>query len=201
MKAILLMRLPILLFFIIVAQTASVSAQDKGFTPDLNHIREKGDTTQIKSRNMTGIEVGSSFSTNLKGGYGFDNYVSPHFSFQSSKSWQFDVNTILGTLNYHNMSFLNSNRQFNTLTGNSNYFGLYGQGTYKVNDKLYFGTSVYIDKMLDNFQMMNGLQNKTNYTGSMFVGYKFSDKVSIQAGVSVQHYESPWDINNSWLNH
>jgi hypothetical protein len=195
------MRLLVLIFIIIVAQTGCVTAQDKELLKDLLKLSDKVDTLPLKPHYESGIEVGSSFTSNLKGGYGFNNYVSPHFSFQSPNSWQFNVNPVLGTLNYHNMSLLNSNRPFSNLTGNSSYFGLYGQGTYKMNDKLYVGTSVYIDKMADNFQIMNGLQNKTNYTGSMFVGYKFSDKVSIQAGVSVQHYENPWDINNSWNMH
>lgn len=193
------MRILKLLFFTIVVQAAGVLAQDKGFTPDLSQIKEKADTVRIKPHNMTGIEVGSSFMTDLKGGYSLDNYVSPHFSFQTSKSWQFDLNTILGTQNYHNMSFLNSNRFNHNLTGNSTYFGLYGQGTYKANDKLYFGTSVYIDKTADNLQM-NGFQNRTNYIGSMFVGYKFSDKVSIQAGVDVHNYVDPWKMGHSMFN-
>ena len=87
------------------------------------------------------------------------------------------------------------------MTGNSNYFGLSGQGTYKVNDKLYLGTMVFIDKSLDKFNLMTGNQNGTNFSGSVFVGYKFSDKVSVQVGVSVQRYDNPWDLNNSWINH
>jgi hypothetical protein len=195
------MRLLILILITIVVQTVSAAAQDKELLKQLLNLSEKVDSVPVKPHHETGIEVGTSFTSNLKGGYGFDNYVSPHFSFQTSKSWKFDINTILGTVNYHNMTFWNYNHLFRGLTGNNNYFGLIGQGTYKVNDKLYLGSMVYIDKSLDKFNLMTGNPNGTNYSGSVFVGYKFSDKVSIQAGVSVQRYDNPWDINNSWINH
>ena len=195
------MRLLLLLLIIIFAQTGSVNAQDKQLLRELLNLSDKVDTIPEKPHDETGIEVGTSFSTNLKGGYGFDNYVAPHFSFQTSKSWKFDINTVLGTVNFHNMTLWNYNHLYRGLTGSSNYIGLSGQGTYKVNEKLYIGTMVYFDKSPDKINLMTGNQNGANYSGSLFVGYKFSDKVSIQAGVSVQHYENPWDINNSWINH
>lgn len=191
------MRLLVLIFVIIVAQTGGVKAQDKELLKDLLKLSDKVDTLPVKPHHESGIEVGTSFMSNLKGGYGFDNYVSPHFRFQTSKSWEFDINTILGTVNYHNMTLWNYNRLDHGFTGSNNYFGLCGRGTYKVNDKLYFGSMVFVDKSLDKINLMAGNQNGANYSGSLFVGYKFSDKVSIQAGVSVQRYENPWNMNNS----
>ena len=195
------MRILILLFLVVITQTRGVIAQDKESLKKLLNLSEQVDTVPVIQHNESGIGIGTSFESNLKGGYAFDNYVSPHFNFQTSKSWKFDVNTIMGTVNYHNMTLWNNNHPFNGLTGSNNYFGLYGHGTYKVNEKLYLGSMVYIDKTPDKYNLMTGNPNGTNYNGSVFVGYKFSDKVSIRAGVSVQHIENPWDTNNSWNMH
>jgi hypothetical protein len=194
------MRLIVVLFFVILGQTFRVSAQDKRLLPDLQRLADKSDSVAIKPHYETGFEVGTSFTTNLKGGYGFEKYISPRLSFQSSKSWRFDINAVLGSSNYQNMSTLNYNHTFQGLTGTNSYFGFYGQGTYKVNDKLYFGTSVFIDKMAGKSQFPYEYDNKTNYNGSLFIGYKFSDKVSMQAGFDIHRNNDPWNMNNAWYN-
>jgi len=198
MKRIKEMRLFILLCLIIVAQTRIVAAQDKESLKKLLNLSDQVDSMPVMPHKETGVEAGTSFISNLKGGYGFDNYVSPHISLQNSKSWKFDINSVLGTVNYHNMTMWDYNHLSHSLTGSNNYFGLYGHGTYKVNDKLYFGSMVYLDKSPDKFSLMYGGSNGTNYSGSVFVGYKVSDKVSIKAGVSIQRIENQWNMSNSW---
>lgn len=194
------MRLLTVFFFIFFLQSGVISAQDKEVLPDKQQFNVNAEPIQFKPYYYTGIEVGTYFMTNLNGGYGIENYFSPRFSFKPAKSWRFDVNTTLGSVTFHNMTIWDYYHISRGLTGMNSYFGLNGQGTYQVNDKLYFGTMVFLDKSFNQMQINTGLENKTNHGGSLFVGYKFSDKFSMQAGFELRRYDDPWRMNQTGHN-
>lgn len=86
-----------------------------------------------------------------------------------------------------------------TLTGRSVwdlYQGNYGIRTYTVNKKLYLGTAGIAGTNLYNSQRVPGYVNQTNFSSSLFAGYKFSEKFSISAGFTIQHNGNPLDISH-----
>ena len=81
-------------------------------------------------------------------------------------------------------------------------FAVAGEGTYKVNDKFYISTGGFAEETTTDFGPVgNKFENKINYGGSFLVGYKFSDKVSMQAGFGVQRFNDPWNVNPFMYNH
>jgi hypothetical protein len=74
--------------------------------------------------------------------------------------------------------------------------GYYGSRTYKATDKLYIGTSTFSDRTILGNPSNRGIFSQTNYSSSMFVGYKFSDKFSISAGFTIQSYDDPLNRNH-----
>jgi hypothetical protein len=81
------------------------------------------------------------------------------------------------------------------LSGMGHYFGVSGEGTYKVNDRVFITSGGYVQKLPDLEPVGNKFENRINYGGSLLVGYKVSDKVSIQAGFGVQRIYDPWNVN------
>jgi hypothetical protein len=189
------MRKLIILLFIIVAQTATTSGQENVTATGREIFPERSDTSKFKPYHDTGIQVGTSFMTNLKGGYASETYISPRINFQPSKSWRIDMNATISSLNFHNMTLYDYFNGFSGLTGINRYFEYYGLGTYKVNDKIYLRTAGYANNLSNQMQMMTGFENKMNFGGSGFVGYKFSDKFSMQAGFSILRNNDPWNMN------
>lgn len=191
-----LLLLQIILFFIIVVQAGRVSAQDKEALKDLLKLDAKSDTIQLKPSVETGIGLGTPFMHNLYG-FGFDNYLLPQLNLHSSKDWKFDQNTISGNVTYRYMTLWSYNPLLYGLPGNAGYFGLYGNAIHQVNDKFYLGTSMFIP---DKIGTMKGLFNVNSINSSIYVGYKFSEKFSIKAGINIHRYGDPWNLDHSLMN-
>jgi hypothetical protein len=183
-----LLQYKILLFFIIVAHSGKVAAQDKESLKQLLKLDDKTDTFQLKPSLETGDGLGISFMHNLKG-YGFDNYLLPQLILNSSKAWKFDQNVVSGNVTYRYMTLWDFNPIFYGLPGNAGYSGLYGTAVHQVNDKLSLGTSMFIP---DKIRTIMGPYNGSYINSSIYVGYKFSEKFSIKAGMNIRRYENPW---------
>ena len=80
------------------------------------------------------------------------------------------------------------------------YQGEYGVRTYQVNNKLIFGTVGYSGRSFNNYEQKSGILRQTNYSSSLFVGYKFSEKFSISAGFTIQRNGDPLNRNQGMQN-
>jgi len=136
------------------------------------------------------MEVGMSAFTNFEGMYGFNTYVAPQWSVQPFKKIQLTVMPYMGRTNYYNVpnwGYTDATKL--TFDQNMMNFGLSVQGAYLINDRLYSGASVFIDTHMPESNT-TGLDGLNNYGASAFVGYKFSDKFSMQASFGVSKYPS-----------
>ena len=80
------------------------------------------------------------------------------------------------------------------------YQGEYGVRTYQVNNKLIFGTVGYSGRSFNDFEQKSGILRQTNYSSSLFVGYKFSDKFSISASFTIRRNGDPFNGNQGMPN-
>lgn len=104
----------------------------------------------------------------------------PVMNFQSQSKWKIDWRS----------SFLHGMPLWNIYQGN------YGIRTYKATDKIYIGTIGYSDRNFSLHSGNRGVYPQTNYSSSLFVGYKFSEKFSISAGFTIQSYDDPIGRNH-----
>jgi hypothetical protein len=181
----------ILLAFLSVVSFQVTFGQEKGYTVH-DKITNNEDTVLLHQKYKTNLDVGTSFMTNLKGGYGFENYISPRLSYFPSGSLKIDFSSVIGSVNFHKMSLIDYYSS-SRIDGTSHYFGVSGQATYYLNDKLSFSSLGFAEKLPELDPL--SLKNKTNYGGSFMVGYKFTDKFSMQAGIEIQKYDDPWNLN------
>ena len=80
------------------------------------------------------------------------------------------------------------------------YQGTYGIRTYQVNNKLSVGTAGYSDRSFNEYSLKSGIYRQTNYSSSLFVGYKFSEKFNISAGFTIQRNGDPMYRNQGMQN-
>ncbi len=135
------------------------------------------------------------FPADLKNNKEFRNPVFPVLNFNLSDGWMTEVVPLTGILRGNRISFITNST---TLIGRSVwdiYQGSYGIRTYQVNRNLYLGTAGFSDRNFNTWQQKQACFNQTNYSSSLFVGYKFSDKFSISAGFTIRHNGDPMNIN------
>ena len=142
-----------------------------------------------------GVEVGTSVMTNFKHGYGFNQYVAPRFSFSPEKHWRIDLQGTLGLTHVENMPIYDYYlREYPVMSGRYYYTSLLGQATYAVNEKLFLGGTGFVSQTYSSENELNpALSNLSNYGGSLFVGYKFSGKFSMQAEFSISKFGNPYN--------
>ena len=80
-------------------------------------------------------------------------------------------------------------------SGWRSYEGYYGTGSYKSTGKVFIGSAGFSDRNFIGNSSNTGFFPQTNYSSSMFIGYKFSDKFSISAGFTIQGYDDLMNKN------
>ncbi len=189
----------ILLSFIALLSNQEISAQEKNNSIREQLLNDSSDSVVLHPKYEHSLEVGTSFMSDLKGGYGIEKYISPRFSYFPSGSMRLDFKATLGSVNLHKMSLCDYYNSTWSMSGISHYFSVGGQATYRVNDKLYMSSAAFAEKMpiMDPAR----LQNNINYGGAFKVGYKFTEKFSMEAGIEIQRFDNPWDVNPFMYNH
>src|SRR5674476_922528 len=132
----------------------------------------------------------------LKSGFELQNPVLPNLNFNLTKGWKTETGSLLGLRSLNTFPFMISPL---SLYGGSIldvYQGTYGIRTYQLNNRLSVGTAGYSEKSFNAYSQQSGINWQTNYSSSLFVGYKFSEKFSISAGFTIQRngcllYTSP----------
>lgn len=133
-----------------------------------------------------GLEVGTSVSVNFKGGYGTNLYIAPRLSFSPNSKWQFNISPVLGRSTFHEMPVWISPTYATTTSGTVNHLGIFAQGAYNINEKLYVGASVMAETiMFEQNTLAPPMTNMNSIGTSAFVGYKFSDHFRVHAEFGV----------------
>jgi hypothetical protein len=189
----------ILLSFIALLGNQEISAQEQKNSVRDQLLRDAPDTLVFHPKYEHSLEVGTSFMSDLKGGYGIEKYISPRLSYFPSESTRLDFNATLGSVDLHKLSLYDYYNSSWKMSGISQYFSVGGQATYRVNDKLYMSSAAFAEKM--PLMYPSKLQNNINYGGAFKVGYKFTEKFSMEAGIEIQRYNDPWNVNPFMYNH
>ncbi|MBS2096638.1 hypothetical protein [Carboxylicivirga linearis] len=131
-------------------------------------------------------EVGTSVAVNFDGGFGTNLYVAPQLWYVPNEKWQFNVTPVISRSTYHDMPIWIAPGYVSTFDGTATHVGLYAQGSYNVNEKLYVGGSVMANStMFENDNISMPVPNLNSIGTSAFVGYKFSDSFKVEAEFGV----------------
>jgi len=136
----------------------------------------------------------------LKSGFELQNPALPNLNFNLTKGWKTEMGSLLGLRGNGVFPFLNNPL---SLYGGSildTYQGTYGIRTYQLNNRLSVGTAGYSEKSFNAYSQQSGIYRQTNYSSSLFVGYKFSEKFSISAGFTIQRNGDPLNRNQGIKN-
>jgi hypothetical protein len=136
------------------------------------------------------------FTNNLN----LQNPVLKNLNFNLMNGWKINSGSFMDSKSMNGFPF--SNNQIG-LYGRSVwelYQGTYGIRTYQVNNKLFVGSAGYSVKSVNEYSQQSGIYRQTNYSSSLFVGYKFSDKFSISAGFTIRSNGDPLNRNQGIQN-
>jgi len=136
----------------------------------------------------------------LKNGLELQKSVFPSMNFNLINGWKTETGTLLGLRGVNAYPFMISPL---SLYGGSildTYQGIYGIHTYQLNNKLSVGTVGYSEKSFNAYSQQSGIYRQTNYSSSLFVGYKFSEKFIISAGFTIQRNGDPLNRNQGIQN-
>lgn len=136
----------------------------------------------------------------LKSGFELQKPVLPKINFNLTKDWKTETGSLSGLRRTGVFPFMNNPL---SLYGGSildTYLGTYGIRTYQLNNKLSVGTAGYSEKSFNAYSQQSGFYRQTNYSSSLFVGYKFSEKFSISAGFTIQRNGDPLNRNQGIQN-
>ncbi|MCU4177653.1 hypothetical protein [Carboxylicivirga sp. N1Y90] len=137
------------------------------------------------------VEAGTSVSVNFKGGYGTNLYVAPTLFYIPNEKWQFSLRPVIGRSTFHEMPLWIYPNYATTTSGTFNHLGLYAQGTYNINEKLYVGAALRTETIM--FEPNNSntpINNINNIGASTFVGYKFSDHFRVHAEFGISRNQN-----------
>jgi hypothetical protein len=133
-----------------------------------------------------------------KSGFKFSGVVSPTIDYNLMTGWKTETVNSIGLIS--RFPFVNNPLGFYRQSVWDIYQGIYGVRTYAVNNKLFVGTAGYSEKSFNEYSQKSGLYPQTNYSSSLFFGYKFSEKFSISAGFTIQHNGDPLNRNPGMQN-
>lgn len=181
------MRFVVIFFIGVMYLSGKISAQERDSLVEIT----VGDQPRIVSEHHgiqlhPGLGIRPSLYQNFSG-YDFPDHTLPTINFHYDKGWHINGETYLG---------IGLGPGFQ---GWNNYQGFYETGTYKATDKIYIGTA-FSDRNFDGNSSNNRFYPQTNYSSSLFVGYKFSEKFSISAGFTIQQYNDPLNRNQRMQN-
>ncbi len=194
--------------FIVIFVIVILSFQGRVFAQEIDMLVEKIPATG-KSRafpEFAGMQMptdSASFPVlhqDLKSGFELKKPYLPTINFNLTKGWKTETGSLLGLRGTGVFPFMNNPL---SLYGGSildTYQGTYGIRTYQLNNKLSVGTAGYSEQSFNAYSQQSGIYRQTNYSSSLFVGYKFYEKFSISAGFTMQRNGDPWNRNQGIQN-
>jgi len=136
----------------------------------------------------------------LEGGYDLLNPALRIMNFNLKSGWKTETGTLMALRSINSFPFMNNPMGLYGRSVWDIYQGAYGIRTYQVNNKLSVGTAGYSDRSFNEYSLKSGIYRQTNYSRSLFVGYKFSEKFSISAGFTIQRNGDPLNRNQGMQN-
>jgi len=136
----------------------------------------------------------------LKSSFELQKPALPNLNFNLTNGWKTETGSLPGLRRTGVFPVMNNPL---SLYGGSildTYLGTYGIRTYQLNNKLSVGTAGYSEKSFNAYSQQSGFYRQTNYSSSLFVGYKFSEKFSISAGFTIQRNGDPMNRNQGIQN-
>ena len=118
----------------------------------------------------------------------FQETVLHGLNFKPLKGWKIQIGTPLN-IGYTPYSL-----------GLQSFQGFYNTQTYQVSDKLSIGTVGFHKNGFNTYNQNSAFYRQNYNSSSLFVGYKFSEKFSISAGVTIQRYGNPFNRNEELRN-
>lgn len=134
----------------------------------------------------------------LKGGFEVQKPALPNLNFNLTKGWK--TETLFDLRGPGVFPFMNNPLRLYGGSILDFYQGTYGMRTYQLNNRLSVGTAGYSEKSFNAYSRQSGIYRQTNYSSSLFVGYKFSEKFSISAGFTIQRNGDPMNRNQGIQN-
>lgn len=190
-------------FFIVIF----LSFQGQVFAQERDTLVEKISST--KSRifpEFAGMQMppdSASFPVlhqDLKSGFELQKPALPNFNFNMTKVWRTETGSLLDLRGTGVFPFMNNPLRLYGGSILDIYQGTYGIRTYQLNNRLSVGTAGYSEKSFNAYSQQSGIYRQTNYSSSLFVGYKFSEKFSISAGFTIQRNGDPLNRNQGIQN-
>lgn len=156
------------------------------------------DSLKVKDKVHYNFAIGAGFGYSSNVGEYFSTYYSPTISYDVSPRFRLTTG-----LTYVNSSVngvpLISDYGYTLFSGNISQYYSFVEGTYKVNDRLYVGGSLFYD--FSNYQDLAGNSlsqgsGLSNLGGSAYVRYKVGKSMFIEAEVRMND-KSPYR-NSMW---
>ena len=133
----------------------------------------------------------------LNNDFGLQNSAFPNINFNlTNNNRKTETGTLMGlrSINGYNPIGLYGRSVWDI------YQGTYGIRAYQLNNKLFVATAGYSEKSFNEYSLRSGIYRQTNYSSSLFVGYKFSEKFSISAGFTIRRNGDPLNRNSGIQN-
>lgn len=190
------MRILVALLIVILSFPVQISAQEMD---TINVFPTSYNSVILPEFSSTRISQDAAFtpilSKDMITGFGFQNSSFPNMNLKSDTGWKIETGTSIGI--QYKFGFLVGNNLSGLYRRSAwdIYEGIYGMRTYQLSDKFYAGTAGYSDKSFNEYSLKSGFYRQTNYSSSLFVGYKFSEKFSISAGFTIQRNGDPLNRN------
>jgi len=112
-------------------------------------------------------------------------------NFNPNIGWRIESGSLFGIRSLNSFPFGNRLNLFYSQSVWDYYLEIYGIRTYLVNNKFFVGTAGFSDKYFNEYSHKPEIYRQTNYSSSLFVGYKFSEKFSISASFTIQRNNDP----------
>lgn len=143
------------------------------------------------------MQVSTSVTTDFDGGFGTNLYVTPQLWYIPNHKWQLSITPILGRNTFYDMPVWIYPGYLSILDGSATNLGLYTQGSYNLNEKLYVGATIHAEALLfDQKDIRSTMPDFNNIGTSAFIGYKFSEHFSVEAEFGVN--KNPYYNTGSW---
>ncbi|MCX6239372.1 MAG: hypothetical protein NTY07_17780 [Bacteroidia bacterium] len=195
------MRFVSTFIILILSIHGQIYAQERDTLVEIKAIDKSGNLPEYIGKQMhPDAEPMPVFFQDFRQGSEFRNPVLPVMNFNLMKGWKIETGSSIGLKSLNSFPFRNNMTGFYGRSVWDFYRGSYGIRTYEVNNKLYFGTAGYSDKSFNEYSLKSGIYRQTNYSSSLFVGYRFSEKFSISAGLTIQRNNDPLNRNQPMQN-
>ncbi len=138
------------------------------------------------------VDLGTSFTTDLRKGFSFSTYASPEIKYRTGKRFTLRGGISLTNTEYHN-TVLYSPYGFVPYSGNITQGVIYAGGDYMLGPRLFISGLVYKEFSIDHSGTEQGLNPAFDGKGLMMnVRFMPTDHMTIDAGIELYQGNNPY---------